>query len=366
MDLPKVSLAYREGGSDKVYEVSVEPSGAGFVVNFAYGRRGSALKTGTKTLAPVTIEAAVKCYEGIVREKVGKGYSPGETGTPFAGTELAGRAAGITCQLLTPAPLDIEAYIGEAEWCGMEKYDGERRLIRIDPQGDVIGINRRGLTVPLPAPVAAEARRVADRFPITDHLVLDGELLGNVWVGFDVAAGAVDGIPARIEDLPFAERHKVLQRAFPMNDNLAGQVSIAGVHFEAAGKANLVADVRNRGGEGVVFKRANAPYRSGRSDDALKVKFIETASVIAGPSKGTKRSVAMVVLDAAGGRVDCGNVTIPSNFEIPTEETVVEVSYLYAYRESGKLYQPVYRGPRGDISVDECLQAQFKYRPTAD
>jgi len=48
-----VTLHYREGSSDKVYQCSVEPSGELFVVNFAYGRRGSTLSTGTKTSAPV-------------------------------------------------------------------------------------------------------------------------------------------------------------------------------------------------------------------------------------------------------------------------------------------------------------------------
>ena len=38
-----VTLYYREGSSDKVYQVSLEPKGDGFIVNFAFGRRGSTL-----------------------------------------------------------------------------------------------------------------------------------------------------------------------------------------------------------------------------------------------------------------------------------------------------------------------------------
>ena len=49
----KVSLYYREGGSDKVYQAAIEPKEGGYVVNFAYGRRGSTLTSGTKTSAPV-------------------------------------------------------------------------------------------------------------------------------------------------------------------------------------------------------------------------------------------------------------------------------------------------------------------------
>jgi hypothetical protein len=44
----RITLYYREGSSDKVYQVSIEPQGEGFVVNFAYGRRGSTMNTRTK------------------------------------------------------------------------------------------------------------------------------------------------------------------------------------------------------------------------------------------------------------------------------------------------------------------------------
>lgn len=33
----RVTLYYREGSSDKVYQTAIEPAGDGFVVNFAYG-----------------------------------------------------------------------------------------------------------------------------------------------------------------------------------------------------------------------------------------------------------------------------------------------------------------------------------------
>jgi len=60
----RTTLYYREGSSDKVYQASVEPQAEGFIVNFAYGRRGSTMNTGTKTQTPVDYETA----KGIVRE----------------------------------------------------------------------------------------------------------------------------------------------------------------------------------------------------------------------------------------------------------------------------------------------------------
>ncbi len=88
----RVTLCYREGGSDKVYQAAIEPSGIGFVVNFAFGRRGSTLQTGSKTLSPVGYDAARKIYEKLVREKTAKGYTPGEDGTPYEQSDKEERA----------------------------------------------------------------------------------------------------------------------------------------------------------------------------------------------------------------------------------------------------------------------------------
>lgn len=60
-----------------------------------------------------------------------------------------------------------------------------------------------------------------------------------------------------------------------------------------------------------------------------------------------------------------GNVTIPPNHEIPATGQVVECCYLYAFRESGSIYQPVYLGSRDDITAEECSTAQLKYKAEA-
>jgi len=41
---------------------------------------------------------------------------------------------------------------------------------------------------------------------------------------------------------------------------------------------------------------------------------------------------------------------------------VVEIRYLYAYRDSLALYQPVYLGPRDDVEVGECVVSQLKFK----
>ena len=54
-----ITLYYREGASDKVYQASLQPQNGGFVVHFAYGRRGSALATGS--CQAVQLAAAAPC-----------------------------------------------------------------------------------------------------------------------------------------------------------------------------------------------------------------------------------------------------------------------------------------------------------------
>lgn len=71
----KSVLYFKEGKSDKVYEVELCEAGEGeFVVNFKYGRRGAALREGTKTVFPESEEKARKIYESLIAEKTRKGY----------------------------------------------------------------------------------------------------------------------------------------------------------------------------------------------------------------------------------------------------------------------------------------------------
>ena len=74
-----------------------------------------------------------------------------------------------------------------------------------------------------------------------------------------------------------------------------------------------------------------------------------------------RSAIALLLFDNAKVR-DAGNVTIPVNCEIPAVGSIVECRYLYAFRESGKIYQPVYLGVREDIDPEECTTAQLKFK----
>jgi len=71
------TLYYRDERSDKIYRIAIEPRDGGYVVNFAYGRRGSTLNTGTKTSSPVYFDAARMIYDKLVKEKMARIYPRG-------------------------------------------------------------------------------------------------------------------------------------------------------------------------------------------------------------------------------------------------------------------------------------------------
>jgi len=85
--LENVTLNYREGSSDKVYQCQIEAAGERFVVNFAYGRRGSTLNTGRKTNVPVDYDSAKRIFDKLVKEKQGKGYTQGQDATSYQPTD---------------------------------------------------------------------------------------------------------------------------------------------------------------------------------------------------------------------------------------------------------------------------------------
>jgi bifunctional non-homologous end joining protein LigD len=142
----RVSLYFRQGGSDKEYHCAVEPSGTGFVVTFAYGRRGSTLQTGTKTPTPVDHDTAKRTFDKLVREKTAKGYTPGPDGTPYAGTAAEPRSTGVLPQLLNAiTESEAEPLMSDPAWWAQEKFDGRRVAIRRSDDR-IIASNRMGLT----------------------------------------------------------------------------------------------------------------------------------------------------------------------------------------------------------------------------
>src|ERR1035437_4380993 len=177
---PRVTLYYREGSSDKVYHASIEPQGEGFVVNIAYGRRGSTMNTGTKTQTPVAYEAAKTIYEKLIGEKTAKGYTQGPDGTPYQNTSKEDRVTDLLPQLLNPIDeKEVKRLLKDPAWCAQEKFDGRRLLLR-KAGAEIHGINRKGLLIGLPSPIVVGAHKIGSDF------ILDGECVGDVLYAFDL------------------------------------------------------------------------------------------------------------------------------------------------------------------------------------
>jgi bifunctional non-homologous end joining protein LigD len=352
--MESITLYYCEGSSDKVYQASIVPKDGGYIVTFAYGRRGSTLNAGTKTPTPVSYDEAKRIYNKLVREKMAKGYQEAAGGSGSTTVLPANSKAptGIHCQLLNPAEEDrIQELMTHPDWWLQEKIDGRRILIRREGS-TITGINRLGFEIALPQTMVESALACSADF------ILDGEGLGDTLHVFDVLS--LSGKDLR--NVGHAERFVRLQKF--LKASIPPHFKVVETAFHLSDKRALFERLQRDHREGVVFKHMMAPYTPGRpasGGSQLKFKFCETASFIV-TKPNPKRSVSLILFD--GDRVvPTGNVTIPPNHEIPAPGTVVECRYLYAFRESGSIYQPVYLGPREDIRAEECTTAQLKYQP---
>jgi bifunctional non-homologous end joining protein LigD len=174
----RVTLYFKEGSSDKVYQCGIEPAGERFVVNFAYGRRGTTLNTGTKTNVPVDYESAKRIFDGLVKEKRAKGYTEGEEGTPYQQSDK--QVSGILPQLLNPVEeSEVGRLMNDSAYCAQEKLDGRRVLVRKDCE-TITGINRKGIVIGLPETIVKAA------LVIPGDYVLDGECVGEKLFVFDL------------------------------------------------------------------------------------------------------------------------------------------------------------------------------------
>ena len=72
----RVTLRLTVGTSDKVYQAEIMPKGKGHVVNYAFGRHGAKVTTGTKTPRPVPLARAREIFHKLVSEKTARGYRP--------------------------------------------------------------------------------------------------------------------------------------------------------------------------------------------------------------------------------------------------------------------------------------------------
>ncbi len=350
-ELPTTTLYYKEGSSDKVYQCQIETAGERFVVNFAYGRRGGTLNTGTKTNVPVDYDSARRTFDKLVKEKKAKGYAEGQDAAPYKHSDQ--QPSGILPQLLNSIDEEqVLRLIQDDNWCMQEKQDGRRLLIRKRGQ-DITGINKKGNTVGLALPLFDVVKA------FDADVTIDGESIGDNLFAFDLLE--LDGVDIR--SWPYRERLAALMNLlFSVQQRTIKLVETA---FTSAQKLALLNQLKAGKREGIVFKQVWSAYTPGRPNSGgnqLTHKFVATLSAVVAKINA-KRSVELQLI-GKDGWVSCGNVTIPANHKIPATGQVCEIRYLYCFPESGVLFQPVYLGVRDDVDDTECLTSQLKFKPT--
>lgn len=343
MEKPEsIKLYFSEGKSDKEYNAYLEQEAMGWKVRFSYGRRGNAGNSGTKTPFPIEYEKAKKIYDKLVYSKIAKGYTKDKKGVPFLSAAEDKKPTGWAPQLLNPiTDEEIQKYIDSDGWCAQEKFDGRNRLLI--KQGELItGTNRKGLAVPISEEMMKELKSLPD-------CVLAGEDMGDFIACFDIIS----------EKTGYMQR---LKKLYPLIVNLK-VIKMVYTAYERKDKIRLLKKLRKQNAEGIVFKQLDAFYTPSRPESGgsqLKFKFVQSASIIVGDTNKGKRSVEMWVLDG-DLRVNVGSVTIYPNQPIPKKGEILEVQYLYAYKE-GSLFQPINLGIRNDLDDKACTIKQLKYK----
>lgn len=357
------SLYFSEGRSDKEYHAEIVEVCGGNIVNFRYGRRGGALTSGTKTSSPVEFTEAKRIFDKLVKVKTAKGYTPDVSGAVYQNTEHTGLRTGFMLQLLNSiSEHEAVGLIADSKWAAQQKMDGERRAAHAE-NGYVIGINRRGLIVPLPQAIVDELQAIDDH---SGEIRIDGEIIGDVLHVFDLHIHRCQQIHAT----PWIERMRLAESVL----SKCRHIKAVPIAVTTDQKSALWNEVVTNNGEGVVFKRLNSPVTEGRPNSGgnwLKFKFTESATCCVLAINPDRRSVLLGLLELSihpNATVDqmtpVGNVTIPPNHDVPVSGDIVEVEYLYAF-EGGSLFQPVYRGKRRDQEISACIISQLKIKPEA-
>lgn len=350
--LASTTLHSPKDGADKLYVPAIvaNPNG-GFDLTAQSGKRGGTLVLQKTKFVGVDEPTARKEYAKLIASKIkgSSAYRPldNDVTALAVATERDGQSAGVPVMLLSlVSRTELGERLSDPSWVWQEKKDGERRGI-IVAGGEAVGYDRKGNVVPLPSNIVAAALAT-----LPAGTTLDAEIIGDTLHVFD--ALAIDGTD--VSALGFVERHHRLSSI--VGASAAPAVVVVPLLTAAQATALIGANV-----EGIVGKKATAPYRDGRKHGAaVKFKNWNTATVQVHRENDVRSVGVSVYRD--GERIDVGNVTIPPNATIPTPGTFVEVRYLYAY-PNGSLYQPTFLAQRNDVGAGDASIAQLVYKPAA-
>jgi bifunctional non-homologous end joining protein LigD len=353
--IQKISLFCKEGSSDKEYNTQLMETVGGYIVNFQYGRRGSSLTPGSKTLTPVSLETATKIYNKLIAEKMGKGYKPGNDSGAGIFTSVAASVDVNTFipHLLMPIleETELEKYLRDDNYIAQEKKDGHHKTLK--RIGTTVSVrNKKGKSIEY----SKELEKILIGMKHNVHL--DVEAIGDTYHAFDI----MEYNNKDLKGIGYLKRIETLQEAMK---NIGLGITPVPIAIGYTAKKTLYDRLKKEGKEGIVFKQINATYQQGvRNETMVKFKFYATLSARVASGREGKRSIGLELLE--GNKwIPVGNCTIGGTKPIPLIGSICEIKYLYAYK-GGSLYQPSFKELRTDVDASECLINQVKYKSEED
>ncbi len=370
------TLHNTEGSSDKLYRVQIVCECQTYGVRADSCRRGDAYNDQAyKAQGLATFEEALKKAEALVKSKVKGGYriiggfeNTEATGgaevavsqAPVGNSKEAKAQTGFRPQLLNSIDeAEAEELILDDRWIMEEKKDGRRRSIQENEDG-LTGINKLGEAVPVEQDMAEAARTMFG----TSGFLVDGEIIGNTLHAFDLLQVG-EGKGGDLREMGYMARKERLELFAKFHPEAQAHISVVKTHVGTEVKRKGFDALKAAKAEGVVFKLKDAEFKAGRPNsngDQRKFKFTATATFICLGTKTGKRSVLLGILDKEGNVQDMGHCTIPANHQIPEDQALVEIRYLYAFPNGGKLHQPCYLGQRDDVRYEEAVIEQLKFK----
>jgi bifunctional non-homologous end joining protein LigD len=267
-----------------------------------------------RTAATVKASAAAKAEAATPRAQAGTKAKTRPAATALArraGAPAAGRRASLP-DFVAPSLASLRTVPPSGPgWLHEIKFDGYRLEARLD-RGKVqlLTRNRQDWTHRFPPIAKAVAALPAERALLDGELVVENEqgISSFSLLQTDLKEGRSDRFVYWVFDLLYLEGRDLtgealVARKAALEKLLAGTAGDGMIryadHFDGEGPT-IVKHASELGLEGIVSKRRDAPYRSGRSDNFIKVKFhLEQEFVVAGFAPSTAMTNAIGALIVA-------------------------------------------------------------------
>lgn len=263
-------------------------------------------------------------------------------------------------------------YLENPDWWVEQKLDGHRIIVVIDdpkepvdqpPITKVLNRNGKAYSKKFDKRIYYSLQGMKNRIH-AEYVVYDGELVEDkLWL-FDLLY--LDGLIT--PQSPYRDRRKLLQSMYDgqlmglpddIVDHFQRSVGIVPIAKHEEKKKELTFRILKSGGEGVMLKDKEAPYRQGvRSRDVRKVKFVSEADVIVSEVGREGKDSLRLHIYRDGKLVEVGACSSIGKEPVEVGDVIV-VRYLYLGSDE-RLVQPRMMRKREDKEQQDCTWDQLK------